>query len=157
MGLVDYTSRQPNHEAKVTDKCDEEFAVATITHICDAIEAVYVNTTQQNCQSQHFCSVNHAHSTRASHPHSTNYSKLISAINRNTTQLLLENSANSAQIYSNSNLNTLTSRIQRKLKAQANSTHIHSIFQSNMTSPRSNPQNHPPTAGSHSSQTPTPP
>ena len=69
MGLVDYIFRQPNQEAKVTNKYDEEFAVATITRICDAIEAIYVNTTQQNCQSQHFCSVNHTHSSRASHRH----------------------------------------------------------------------------------------
>ena len=86
MGLVDYISRQPNQEAKVTNKYDEEFAVATITRIRDAIAAIYVNTTQQNCQSQYFSSVNHTHSTRASHPRSTNYSNLHSAINRNTTQ-----------------------------------------------------------------------
>ena len=32
MGLVDYISRQPNQKAKVTNKYDEEFLVATITH-----------------------------------------------------------------------------------------------------------------------------
>ena len=111
MGLVDYISRQPNQKAKVTNKYDEEFAVATITRILDAIAAIYVNTTQQNCQSQHFCSVNHTHSTRASHPHSTNYSNLLSAINRYTTQLLLENSANAAQIQPNSNSITQSPRI----------------------------------------------
>ena len=95
MGLVDYISRQPNQEAKVTNKYDEEFAVATITRFHDAIAAIYVNTTQQNCQSQHICSVNHTHSTRASHPHPTNYSNVLSAINRNTTQLPLENSHSS--------------------------------------------------------------
>ena len=52
MGLVGYISRQPNQEAKVTNKSDEEFAVATSTRIRDAIAAIYVNTTQQNCQSQ---------------------------------------------------------------------------------------------------------
>ena len=140
MGLVDYISRQPNQEAKVTNKYDEEFAVATITRIRDAIAAIYVNTTHKNCQSQHFCSVNHTHSLRASHPHPINYSNLLSAINRNTTQLLLENSANAAQIHSNSNSNTHSSQIQRLLKANANSTHIHSISQLNMTSPKSNPQ-----------------
>ena len=101
MGLVDYISRQQNQEAKVTNKYDMEFAVATTTRIPDAIAAIYVNTTQQNCQSQHFCSVNHTYSTRASHPHLTNYSNLLSAINRNTTQLLLENSASAAQIHPN--------------------------------------------------------
>ena len=74
MGLVDYFSRQPNQEAKVTNKYDEEFAIATITRIRESITAIYVNTTQQNCQSQHFCTVNHTHSTRASHPHPPNYS-----------------------------------------------------------------------------------
>ena len=57
MGLVDYISRQPNQEAKITNKYDEEFAVATITRIRDAIAAIFVNTTTQNCQSQHFNSV----------------------------------------------------------------------------------------------------
>ena len=103
MGLVDYILRQPNQEAKVTNKYDEEFAVATITRIRDAIAAIYVNTTQQNCESQHPNSVNYTHSTRASHPHSINYSNLISAINRNTTQLLLQNSANAAQIQHTAN------------------------------------------------------
>ena len=98
MGLVDYNSRQPNQEAKVTNEYGEEFAVATITSIRDAIAAIYVNTTQQNCQSQHFISVNYTHSTRASHPRLTNYSNLLSVISRNTTQLLLQNSANAAQI-----------------------------------------------------------
>ena len=151
MGLVDYISRQPNQEAKVTNKYDEEFAVATITRIRDAIAAVYVNTTQQNCQSQHFRSVNHKHSTRASHSHPTNYSNLLSAINRNTTQLLLKNSANAAQIHSNSNSNTHSSQIQQLFKANANPTQIHSIFQLYMTSPKSNPQTPLPTARSRSS------
>ena len=65
MGLVDYISRQPNQKAKVTNKYDEAFAVATITRICDAIAAIYVNTTPQTCQSQHFNSVPHTNSTRA--------------------------------------------------------------------------------------------
>ena len=77
MGPVDFISRQPNQEAKVTNKYGEKFAVATITRIRDAIAAIYVNTIQQNCQSQHFSSVKHTHSTRASHPHSTNYTNLL--------------------------------------------------------------------------------
>ena len=48
MGLVDYISRQPNQEAKVTNKYDEEFAVATITCNRDGIAAIFVNTTPQN-------------------------------------------------------------------------------------------------------------
>ena len=143
MRLVDYISRQQNQEAKVTNKYDEEFAVAKITRIRDAIAAIFVNTTQQTCQSQHFCSVNHTHSTRASHPHPTNYSNLLSAINRNTTQLPLENSANAAQIHSNLNSISYSSQIQPLFKVNANSTHIHSISQLNMTSPKSNPQTPP--------------
>ena len=40
-GLVDYISRQPNQEAKVTNKYDEEFAVAIVTRIRDALTATY--------------------------------------------------------------------------------------------------------------------
>ena len=115
MGLVDYISRLPNQKAKVTNKYDEEFAVATITRIRDAIAAIYVNTTPQTCQSQHFNSVTHTNSTRASHPRLTNYSKLLSAINRNTTQLLLENSANAAQFQSISTSSTKPVQIQPHL------------------------------------------
>ena len=136
MGLVDYISRQPNQEAKVTNQYDEEFPVATNTRILDAIAAIYVNTTQKICQSQHFSSVNYTHSTRASYPHSTNYSNLLSAINRNTTQLLLENSANAAQIHLNSSLNTNSSHIQSHSKLNSNVTHIHSISHGNMSSPK---------------------
>ena len=143
MGLVDYISRQANQEAKVTNKYDEEFAVATITRISDAIAAIYVNTTQQNCQSQHFSSVNYTHSTRASHPHSTNNSNLLSAINRNTTQLLLDNSANAAQIHLNSNLIKNSSQIQSNTKLNSNVTHFHSISRGNMSSSKSNPQTPP--------------
>ena len=151
MGLVDYIYRQPNQEAKLTNKYDEEFAVATITRIRDAIAAIYVNTTQQNCQSQQLSSVNYTHSTRASYPHSTNYSNLLSAINRNTTQLLLKISANEAQIHLNSNLNTTPSQIKSHSEFNSNATQIHSISQGKISSPKSNPQPLPPTAGSRSS------
>ena len=140
MGLVDYISRQPNQETKVTNKYDEEFTVATITRIRDAIAAIYLNTTQQNCQSQHFSSVNYTHSTRASHPHSTNHSNLLSTINQNRIQLLLENSANAAQIQPNTNSTTISSRINFNSKPNPNTTHIHSISFKNMSSPKSNPQ-----------------
>ena len=45
MGPVDYISRRPNQKAKVTNKYEEEFAVATISRIRDAITAVYINST----------------------------------------------------------------------------------------------------------------
>ena len=143
MGLVDYISRQPNQEAKVTNKYDEEFAVATFTRICDAIAAIYVNTTQQNCQSQRFSSVNYTHSTRASHLHSTNYPNLLSAMNRNTAQLLLENSANVAQIHLKTNSNTTSIQIKSHSELNSNTTHIHSVSQGNMSGPKSNPQTPP--------------
>ena len=64
MGLVDYVSCQPNQKANVTNKYDEEFA-----RVLDAIAAIYISTTQQNCQSQHFKSLNQTPSTRASIAH----------------------------------------------------------------------------------------
>ena len=76
-------------------------------------------------------------------PHSTNYSNLLSAINRNIAQLLHENSADTAQMHSNLNSNSYSSQIQPLVKVNANSTHIHSISQLNMTSPNSNPQTPP--------------
>ena len=97
MGLVDYISLQPNQKAKVTNKYDEEFVVAKITRIRDAIAAIYINTTPQNCQSHHFNSVNQTHSTRASIAHQTNHSILFSALNLRTNQLLPSLSANAVQ------------------------------------------------------------
>ena len=143
MGLVDYISRQPNQEAKVTNKYDEELAVATITRIRDAIAAIHVNTTQQNCQSLHFNSVSYTHSTCASHPRSTNYSNLLSAINRNTTQLLLQNSANAAQIPHTTNFDSLQNRIHANSKIVSALTQIHSISSKTMSSTKSNPQTPP--------------
>ena len=143
MGLVDYISRQPNQEAKVTNKYDEEFAVASITRIRDAIAAIYVNTTPQNCQSQHFNSVTHTHSTRASHPRLTNYSNLLSALNRKTTQLLLENSANAAPFQFSSNKNSNSTQIPTHSEIPINASHIHTISTHTMSSLTSNPQTPP--------------
>ena len=143
MGLVDYISRQPNQEAKVTNKYDEEFEVATITRIRDAIAAIYVNTTPQNCQSQHFNSVTHTHSTRASHRCLTNYSNLLSALNRNTTQLLLENSANAAPFQCSSNNNSNSTQIPIHSEIHTNASHIHTNYNHTMSSLTSNPQTPP--------------
>ena len=49
MGLVDYISRQTNQKAKVINKYDEEFAVATINCNRDAVASIYKNTKPQNC------------------------------------------------------------------------------------------------------------
>ena len=146
MGLVDYISRQSKQEAKVTNKYDEEFAVATISHIRDAIVAIYVNTTQQTA--------NHSTLTvsitriphvprRASHPRLTNYSNSLSTINRNTTQLLLQNSANATQIPHTTNFASLPNRIHANSKIVSASTQIHSISSKTMSSKKSNPQNPP--------------
>ena len=40
MGLLVYISRQTNQKGKVTNKNDEEIAVATNTRICDAVAAI---------------------------------------------------------------------------------------------------------------------
>ena len=149
MGLVDYISRQPNQKAKVTNKYDEEFAVATITRIRDAIAAIYVNTTPQACQSQHFNSVINTHSTRAAHPRSTNYSNLLSAINRNTNQLLLKYSAHAAQLQTHSNTGTNPTQIQPQLNTKSNQTHIHVIENHKMSSSPSHSRN-PQTPPTHS-------
>ena len=108
MGLVDYISLQPNQKAKVTNKYDEEFVVATITRIRDAITAIYINTTPENCQSHHIISVNQTDSTRASIAQQTNHSILFFALNLRTNQLLLALSANAAQSqpFNNSFMNT---------------------------------------------------
>ena len=98
MGLVEYIPRQSNQKAKVTNKYDEEFAVVIIIRICDAIAAIYTNSTSQNCQSQHFNSVNYTHSTRASVPNQINQSNLLSPLSLCANQLLLYNSANAAQV-----------------------------------------------------------
>ena len=124
MGLVDYISRQPNQEAKVTNKYDEEFAVATITRNRDAIAAIFVNTTpQNNRQSQHFNSVTHTHSTRASHPRLANYSNLLSALNRNTNKLLLENTANAAPFQSSSNNTSNSTSIPTRSEIPTHASH----------------------------------
>ena len=64
IGLVEYIARQSKQKLKVSNKYDEKFEVATISSIRDA--AIYINNTTQDCQSQHFNSVNYTHSTRAS-------------------------------------------------------------------------------------------
>ena len=57
----------PPTKSKSTNKnrFDEEFAVAKITRICDAIAAIYINSAHTNYQSLHFNTVNNTHSIRA--------------------------------------------------------------------------------------------
>ena len=46
MGLVDYISRQPNQNAKSVNQYDEEFMVATISRIRDAITSLFSNANR---------------------------------------------------------------------------------------------------------------
>ena len=41
MGLVDYISRQPNQNAKSVNQYDEEFMIAIISRIRDAITSLF--------------------------------------------------------------------------------------------------------------------
>ena len=98
MGLVDYSYCQSNPKAKFTNYFNEEFAVATINRNCDSIAVIYLNSSPLNCQSQYINAVNSTHSLRATNTNQMNHSKLLSALNSRTHQLLISNSANAAQI-----------------------------------------------------------
>ena len=98
MGLVDYSYCQSKPKAKFTNKFDEEFAVAKINSNCDSIAVIYLNSSPPNCQSQHLNAVNSTHSARATNTHQINHTKMLSALNSRTHQLLISNSANAAQI-----------------------------------------------------------
>ena len=52
MGLLDYSSRQPNQKAKVTNKFDGKFAVATTTRIRHNLN---VKFSEKSVASQHYC------------------------------------------------------------------------------------------------------
>ena len=53
MRLVDYISRQPNQKAKSITQYDEEFMVATISRIRDAISTLFSNSNQVRFQKKH--------------------------------------------------------------------------------------------------------
>ena len=53
MGLVDYLSRQPNQKAKSITQYDEEFMVATISHIRDSILTLFSPSNTIPFQKQH--------------------------------------------------------------------------------------------------------
>ena len=46
MGLVDYILRQPNQKAKIITQYDEEFMIATISRIRDAITALFIHSNK---------------------------------------------------------------------------------------------------------------
>ena len=56
MGLVDYISRQPNQNAKSVNQYDEEFMVATISRIRDAITSLFSQANKIPFQKRHITS-----------------------------------------------------------------------------------------------------
>ena len=56
MGLVDYISRQPNQNAKSVNQYDEEFMVATISRIRDAITSLFNHVNKIPFQKRHITS-----------------------------------------------------------------------------------------------------
>ena len=155
MGLVDYISRQPNQKAKSITQYDEEFMVATISRICDAITFFFCHSHKILFQKRHTTSTqklqvnktrvyscklaksnthisnasNNSFTTRATEVNNYN-SKFISAFNCHANHLLQNNSAPAAQIHSqNLNCNS-TANPDRK---------IHQITMSTNESPQNSP------------------
>ena len=56
MGLVDFISRQPNQNAKSVNQYDEEFMVATISRIRDAITSLFSHANKIPFQKRHITS-----------------------------------------------------------------------------------------------------
>ena len=169
MGLVDYISRQLNQRAKSITQYDEEFMVATISRIRDAITFFFCHphkipfhkrhTTstqklQVNTPRVHFCkpvkisthisnASNNSFTTRAT---VNNYnSKFISAFNCHANHLLQNNTAPAAQVHSkNLNCNSTANPDQK----------IHQITmftnESTQNSPTASPQTPPVTFRTHS-------
>ena len=124
MGLVDYFSRQPNQKAKSITKYNEEFTVATISRIRDAITSLFSHSNkipfhkrhtninyklQVNKTRVHSCKhvKSNTHTSNASINSFTtqsqvnNYnSKFISNFNCHANQLLQTNTALASQIQS---------------------------------------------------------
>ena len=160
MGLVDYISLQPNQKAKSITQYDEEFMVATISRILDAIITLFSHSNKisfqrqhhtSNCQLQvnktrvHSCKVakRSAHTPNASNNSLTtiakvnNYNpKFISSFNCHTNHLLKINTAPSPRIQSqNLTLNSATNP----------NTNINHIVMSANESAQNNPSTSPQT------------
>ena len=137
-GLVDYISRQPNQKAKSITQYDEEFLVATISRICEAITSFFRHSNkipfhkrhttskyklQVNKTRVHFCKLakSSTHNSNASNNSFTtrekvnNYnSKFISAFNCHANHLIKTNTALASQIHSpNFNCNSTASPEQK--------------------------------------------
>ena len=83
MGLVDYISRQPNQNAKSVNQYDEEFMVATISRIRDAITSLFSNANKIPFQKRHINS-NYKQQVHPTRVHSCKPAK-ISAHNSNAS------------------------------------------------------------------------
>ena len=57
MGLVDYVSRQPNQKAKSITQYDEEFIVATISRIRDAVTSLFIQSNNIPFHKRHSTSI----------------------------------------------------------------------------------------------------
>ena len=90
--------------------------------------SIYIYSTPQNCQSHRFIGVNHTDSTGVSIAQQTNHSKMLSALNLRTNQLLLSHSANAAQIQPSDNLNMSTSNTSQQTPPKPATSRV--IFQS---------------------------
>ena len=124
MGLVDYISRQPDQKAKSITQYDEEFMLATISRIRDAITSLFINShkipfqkwhtnskykLQVNKTRVHSCkpAQSSTHNSDASNNSLTtraqvnNYnSKFISRFNCHANQLLKSDTARASRIQS---------------------------------------------------------
>ena len=154
MGSVDYISRQPNQKAKSITQYDEEFMVATISRIRDAITSLFFHPHKIPFHKQHTTSTrklqvnrprvhsckpakSSTHISNASNNSFTtrvkvnNYnSKFVSAFNCHANHLLQNNTAPAAQIHSqNFNCNSITNPDQN----------IHQITMSANEPPQNNP------------------
>ena len=139
MGLVDYISRQPNQKAKSVTQYDEEFMVATISRIRDAITSLFShsnkipfhkrpinskNKLQVNKTRVHSCkpAKSNTHNSNASNNSFTtraqanNYnSEFISHFNCHANQLLQNNTAPASQIQSKHSNCNLTAKPENKV------------------------------------------
>ena len=139
MGLVDYISRQPNQKAKSVNQYDEEFMVATISRIRDAITSLFShsnkipfhkrpinskNKLQVNQTSVHSCKpakIN-PHNSNASNNSSTtraqvhNYnSAFISQFNYHANHWLQNNTAPASQFQSKHFNCNLTAKLENEV------------------------------------------
>ena len=153
MELVDYILRQPNQKAKSITQYDEEFMVATISRIRDAITTTFSNSNQIPFQKQHNTSKrkllvgktrvhprkfikNDAHIPNSSNNSFTtakvnNYnSKFISSFNCHANHLLKINTVSAPQIkITNSKLHSVNNSDNK----------INHVTMSTNESPRTNP------------------